>query len=76
MWDFNIQYYNIIEHRRTDIVTAEKKQNRCVIVDIVSLGKLRVHENEQEKIDNYQDFDRNFVVLKDQASRNSACSSW
>lgn len=76
MWDFNIQYYNIIEHRRTDIVTAEKKQNRCVIVDIVSLGKLRVHENEPEKIDNYQDFDRNFVVLKDQASRNSACSSW
>lgn len=76
MWDFNIQYDNIIEHRRTDIVTAEKKQTRCVIVDIVSLGKLRVHENEQEKIDNYQDFDRNFVVLKDQASRNSACSSW
>lgn len=50
LWDFNIQYDNIIEHRRTDIVAAEKKQNRCVIVDIVSLGKLRVHENEQEKM--------------------------
>ena len=33
LWDMNIQY-DIIEVKRPDIVLVEKKEKRCLIIDI------------------------------------------
>lgn len=37
-WDTNIQCDHVVEARRPDIIVESKKENKCVLVDIVIPG--------------------------------------
>ena len=50
LWDFNIQCDKVIEGRRPDIVTVEKRERICKIIDVAVLNDSRVNAKEQEKI--------------------------
>ena len=63
LWDFNIQFDHVIEHRKPDIVVVDKKEKSCQIIDIAAPGDLRVHTKEEEKIENYGDLKREVAVL-------------
>ena len=54
LWDsdMTIQYDNVIEARRPDIVVVEKENNKAIIVDIASPWDHGVYEEEGEKIEN------------------------
>ena len=56
--DLNIQCDNVIEARRPDIVVIDKKERNCINVDIAVPADRRVEEKEQEKVDKYQDLNR------------------
>ena len=58
LWDFNIQYNNVIECRRPDIVVVLKKKKECKIIDIAVPGDSRIDEKELEKIEKYDDLKR------------------
>ena len=56
-WDFRIQPNHHLEHNRPDIVVLEKEERTCSVIDSCPFDT-RVLENEQEKIDKYQDLKR------------------
>ena len=56
----NIQYDQVIEARRPDIVVDDKKNNNAIIVDIASPWIHRVYE----KIEKYQDLKREIGKLR------------
>ena len=53
----------MIEARRPDIVVIDKKEKSCIIVDIAVPADGRVHEKEREKVEKYQDLQREFGRL-------------
>ena len=57
LWNITIQCDHVIEARRPDIV-VEKENNKAIIVDIASPWDHRVYEKEGEKIEKYQELER------------------
>ena len=48
----------MIEARRPDIIVIDKKERKGIIIDIVVPADVRVGEKEREKVEKYQDFNR------------------
>ena len=55
LWDMRIQTDNVIEHSRPDLILLDKKDRKCLIVDVACPFDTRVEEKEREKITKYQD---------------------
>ena len=47
--DINIQCHNVMEARRSDIIIAGEKKNKCINMGISIPGDSRVRENEFKK---------------------------
>ena len=58
MWDFSIQTDSVIEAQRPDLVVFDKKERSCKIIDFAVPGDSRIEEKEKEKIEKYQDLER------------------
>ena len=63
LWDFNIYTDHVIQHRRPDIVMFDKKERKCMIIDIACPGDSRVELKEKEKIQNYAELRREIKKL-------------
>jgi len=50
LWDVSIQTNHVIEHKRQDIVVAEKDNKTALLIDIAVPGDTRVEEKEREKV--------------------------
>jgi len=61
----NNQTDHVIKHRRSDIVVVDKENSRTLVIDIAVPGDTGVNENEQEKVDKYQDLARDFIGSED-----------
>ena len=57
-WDFSVQTNLVIEPRRPDLVVADKKERICKIIDFAVPGDSRIEEKEKDKIEKYQDLER------------------
>ena len=58
IWNINIQFDNLIEARRPDLILMDKKGKSCILIDIAVPGDCRVCEKEIEKIEKYQNLKR------------------
>ena len=58
LWDINIQFHNVIQARRQDIIVIDKKKRKGIIIDIDVPADVRVGEVEREKVGKYQDLKR------------------
>ena len=58
MWDFSIQTDHIVEAWRPDLVVVHKKERSCKIIDFAVPGDNRIEEKEKDKIEKYQDLER------------------
>ena len=56
--DFSIQTDHVIEVRRPDLVVVDKKERSCKITDFAVPGDSRIDEKEKDKIEKYQDLER------------------
>ena len=54
LWVFRIQTAHHLEHNWPDIVKLQKASRACQIIYVVCPFDIRIVENEQEKIDHYQ----------------------
>ena len=63
IWDINIQYDNVVEARRPDLILVDKKAKSCVIIDVAVPGDSRIREKEIEKIEKYQNLKRELKRL-------------
>ena len=50
-WDINIQFDNLIEARRPDLIVIDKKEQKGIITDIAVPADVRVEEKEKEKVE-------------------------
>ena len=48
LWDFKIQTDNKIEHSNPEIVVLDKKERKCLIIDVACPFDTRVKEKEKE----------------------------
>ena len=53
LWDISIQYDNVIEVRRPDIILIAKKQRKGIIIDIAVPADVRVWKKERKKVEKY-----------------------
>ena len=44
IWDVNIQFDNVIESSRPDLILMDKKAKSCVITDVAIPGDCRIRE--------------------------------
>ena len=58
LWDFSIQTDHVIEAQRPDLVVVDKKKRSCKIIDFAVPGDSRIEEKEKDKIEKYQDLER------------------
>ena len=58
MWDFSIQTGHIIEAWRSDLVAVNKKERIYKTIDFAVPGVSRIEEKEKDKIEKYQDLER------------------
>ena len=58
MWDFTIQTDREIQARRPNIVLVNRKENECIVIDIVVPGDASIAGKEKEKTQEYQDIRR------------------
>ena len=58
LWDFSIQTDRVIEARRPDLALVDKKDRICKIIDFAVPGDSRFVEKEKDKIEKYQDLER------------------
>ena len=56
--DFSVQTDHVIEARRPDLVVIDKKERSCKIIDFAVPGNSRIEEKEKDKIEKYQDLER------------------
>ena len=63
IWDINIQCDNVMEARRPNLILVDKKAKSCVIVDFAVPGDGRICEKEIEKIEKYQNLNRELKRL-------------
>ena len=55
LWDFKCQKDNIIDHRRPDVIIADKSSKKAQIVDFSFPADHGIEVSQQMKIKNYQD---------------------
>ena len=58
LWNFSIQTDHIIEARRPDLVVVDEEEGSCKIIDFAVPGDSRIEEKEKDKIDKYNDLER------------------
>ena len=63
MWDVNMQSDHAIEARRPDIVVVNKQEQKFTIIDIAIPADKRIGEQENEKIEKYQDLKREIARM-------------
>ena len=54
LWGINIQFDNLIESRRPDLIVIDKKEQKEIIIDIAVPADVRVEEKEK-KVEKYHD---------------------
>ena len=63
LWDMNIQRDHVIEARTPDIVVVNKQERKCAIVDTAVPGDKRIGEKENEKVEKYQELNREIARM-------------
>ena len=63
LWDMNIQRDHVIEARTPDIVVVNKQERKCAIVDTAVPGNKRIGEKENEKVEKYQELNREIARM-------------
>ena len=63
LWDMNIQRDHVIEARTPDIVVVNKQERKCAIVDTAVPGDKRIGEKENEKVEKYQELNREIARI-------------
>ena len=63
LWDFMIQCDRVVECRKPDIVIVDKKERKCVIIDVAIPGDSRVNSKEEEKIEKYQNLKQEIIKM-------------
>ena len=63
LWDFSIQTDHVREVRRPDLVVVDKKERSCKIIDFAVPRDSRIEEKVKDKIEKYQDFERELQKL-------------
>ena len=63
LWDFMIQCDRMVEYRKPDIVVVEKKERRCLVIDVAVPGDIRIEEKENEKVEKYQELKQEIIKL-------------
>ena len=63
IWDINIQYDNVMQARRPDLILVDKNAKSCVIINVAVPGDCRICEKEIEKIEKYQNLKRELKRL-------------
>ena len=58
LWDINVKCDNVVEARRPDIILIDKKEQKGITIDIAVPADVRVGEKEREKMEKYQDLQR------------------
>ena len=58
LWDFSIQTDHVIEARRPDLVTVDKKERIGKVIDFAVPRDSRIEEKDKVKIEKYQDLGR------------------
>ena len=58
LWYFSIQTDHVIEAPRPGLVVVDKKERICKATDIAVPGDSRIEEKENDKIEKYQDLER------------------
>ena len=58
MWNFSIQTDHVTEALRLDLIVVDKKERSCKIIDFEVHGDSRIEEKEKDKIEKYQDLER------------------
>ena len=61
LWDFMIQCDRMVEYRKPDIVVVEKKERRCLVIDVAVPGDIRIEEKENEKVEKYQELKQEII---------------
>ncbi|CAH3037316.1 unnamed protein product [Porites lobata] len=62
LWDFTIRTDHDIETRRPDLLIIDKKAKNCQILDVAIDGRVRAKEG--EKVEKYQDLDKEIRMMK------------
>ena len=63
LWDFNIQCDHQMEHRRPDLITADKDKKEASTAAIAIPGDNSTKAKGMEKIKKYQDLKREIKVI-------------
>ena len=63
MWDVNIQTDHVIEARRPDMIAIEQETKCAKIIGFAIPDDTRVRAREVEKIDNFNDLEREIKKL-------------
>ena len=58
LWDFSVRTDHEIEARRLDLLSIEKSEKNCQIIDVAIPEDRRVRAKEDKKIEKYQDLAR------------------
>ena len=64
IWDINVQFDNVMEARRPELILVDKKVKSCVIIGVAIRGDCRIHEKEIKKIEKYQNLKRDLIIFK------------
>ena len=64
IWDINIQFDNVMEARRPELILVDKKVKSCIIIGVAIPGDCRIHEKEIKKIEKYQNLKRDLIIFK------------
>ena len=55
MWDFPIQTDKTLEHDQPDITVIDKKNKKCILIDLACPFDTRIEKKEEEKYTNYSE---------------------
>ena len=72
----NNNNYNKAEHNRTDLAVVDKQQAVCQIIDVALPEDARVELKEKEKIDKYQDLEKELRKLRKVKTRVAPRGTW
>ena len=55
LWDFPIQTDKTLEHDQPDITVIDKKNKKCILIDLACPFDTRIEKKEEEKYTNYSE---------------------
>ena len=58
-----IQCDRMVEYQKPDIVVIEKKERRCLVIDVAVPGDSRIEDKENEKVEKYQELKQEIIKL-------------